>query len=398
MLKQLRAWMLLLGVLFGILVWAKPSQAYPWMIRHEYTGCAVCHTDPSGGFLLTPYGRALTQSLLVTWGKGPEGDEVDSRSGFAWGVPLPEWLNLGASGREMYLYTQPTGQLATSRFIQMQADLRAMVTAGHFEAAGSIGYVHRGALPAAVTRKNSDNIVSREFWLGYRFGEDQNTVLRAGRLYLPFGIRTIDHTLFVRNVTRTNLDDQQQWGLSLFHQGETYRAEVMAIAGNYQIAPDDYRSRGYSGYAEFVVGKGAGLGLSSLVTYSKIDANLGVEATRGAHGPYLRWALSPDVALLVEADVTHVTPTHGQTEVGAVGMGRLDWEFTRGMHAMLTRELLVDRFQDPAGWWSHREWATVSWFIYPHVDLRVDGIWDSLWFGTFRADALTALGQIHVSL
>jgi len=140
MLKQLRAWMLLLGVLFGILVWAKPSQAYPWMIRHEYTGCAVCHTDPSGGFLLTPYGRALTQSLLVTWGKGPEGDEVDSRSGFAWGVPLPEWLNLGASGREMYLYTQPTGQLATSRFIQMQADLRAMVTAGHFEAAGSIGY------------------------------------------------------------------------------------------------------------------------------------------------------------------------------------------------------------------------------------------------------------------
>ncbi len=32
---------------------------------------------------------------------------------------------------------------------------------------------------------------------------------------------------------------------------EKLRFEVMAIAGNYQIEPDAYRERGYSGYVEF---------------------------------------------------------------------------------------------------------------------------------------------------
>jgi len=33
---------------FLLLLWAKPSHAYPWMIQHQYTGCALCHLESIG--------------------------------------------------------------------------------------------------------------------------------------------------------------------------------------------------------------------------------------------------------------------------------------------------------------------------------------------------------------
>src|SRR5262249_37407470 len=45
------------------------AKAYPTMIRHGYPQCASCHTDPSGGTLLTRYGRAQSELLLSSrWG------------------------------------------------------------------------------------------------------------------------------------------------------------------------------------------------------------------------------------------------------------------------------------------------------------------------------------------
>ncbi len=41
------------------------AHAYPWMIRHHYTNCGSCHVDPSGGGILTTYGRAQSELLLA---------------------------------------------------------------------------------------------------------------------------------------------------------------------------------------------------------------------------------------------------------------------------------------------------------------------------------------------
>src|ERR1017187_2836655 len=115
----------------ALVFWVIPAHAYPWMIRHDYTGCATCHVDPSGGYLLTAYGRAQTQTLLVTFGHGPEDDEVDRRNEFGFGlVPLPPWLNLGATVREAYMWSKevsPVQSPATTLSLLMQADLRAAI-------------------------------------------------------------------------------------------------------------------------------------------------------------------------------------------------------------------------------------------------------------------------------
>ena len=78
----------------GLLLCLSPASAhaYPWMIRHDYTGCATCHADPSGAGLLTDYGRAQNVLLMQMFPTPPMGgEEVPKYAGFAFGVfPMPD--------------------------------------------------------------------------------------------------------------------------------------------------------------------------------------------------------------------------------------------------------------------------------------------------------------------
>src|SRR6516225_7703582 len=91
------------------LSFAPDARAYTWMIRHGYTGCMPCHTDPSGGGPLTPYGRAQAELLMQTR-YGTKTEEASPLAGFAWGlVPLPDELRLGGDYRQAYFGLQPQG-------------------------------------------------------------------------------------------------------------------------------------------------------------------------------------------------------------------------------------------------------------------------------------------------
>jgi hypothetical protein len=375
------------------------------MIQHQYTGCATCHVDPSGGYLLTTYGRAQTQALLSSFGKGPEGDEVDSRSNFAFGLMPPnDTLNLGASVREAWFSQKavdPKGK-ATSSWILMQADVRAAVTVGRFIATGSLGFLQDGHHAAQVTTGDKNVLVSREYWLGMRLGEEGNTMLRVGRMYLPYGIRVIEHPFYVRSMTGTNIDYQQQVGASVFHETDAYRFEVMAIAGNYQISPDQYRERGYSAYVEFAAATGAQVGFSSKLTRTKLNPMThGRDSYFGAHGPMARWSPIEHVAVLAEVDLLHLSSTGAPTKIGMAGVGQIDWEMTRGLHTMLTGELYDGpefNIDNRHHLWN-RDWLSFVWFAYPHVDLRLDSYWasESL-LPPSRTNSVGALGMLHVSL
>ena len=384
---------------FAVLLWSRPSHAYAWMIQHQYTGCAVCHVDPSGGYLLTAYGRAQTQALLSTFGKGPAGDEVDSRSHFAYGLMPPnDYVNLGAVLRAAYI---KSSELQTRTLI-MQADFRAALTVDRFIATGSVGYLQNGPHPAQVTPGQNNLLVSREYWLGLQLGEDRNTMIRAGRMYLPFGVRFIEHYFYIRSNTGTDINRYQQMGASVFHEGESYRLEIMAIAGNYQIAPDDFRQRGYSGYVEFSAMQGMQLGLSSMVLYSKLDpTTLKENASFGAHGPMLRWSPTEHLAILSELDLLHFSAARTLTQYGLAGIAQLDWEFTRGMHTIVTGEVYHrPELDDAQGLhFNQREWLSLAWFMYPHIDIRGDVFRQSESAGPgVRVNSWTALGILHASL
>jgi hypothetical protein len=473
----LRAFQRFLGwSLVALFVSLFPSRAhaYTWMIKHGYASCPVCHADPSGGELLTEYGRVQSDELLrMRYGSSSGGTarnrlvkaprlvrnelelKTDASSGaddeaedakpkdaasadpaaqaageeaptatateaaptssdsassesesqpgdFLWGaVKLPDWLLLGGSYRHLTV-TRPGREEKKFVTFPMMADIYGQVSIGHFRVEASVGAVRVGvgspyARSAQVTRGQGDewNLLSRSHWLGYDFNEGAIT-LRAGHMNLPYGLRIVEHTMWVRQATRTDRESAQQDGVALAYNGEKLRGEVMAIAGNYQINPDRYRERGYSLYAEYLTGERTAVGISSLVTTAKKDRiTLDPKVLRQAHGAYIRAAFTDDIVLLAEADGL-ITSDH---DPGYVGFAQLDWEVTRGLHLVGTAEI-QDRGYDKLvggprtngnGQQQLGAWGTVDWYCLPHVEVRADVF-------SRQNDELTILGQLHVFL
>ena len=380
----------LLTLLFAF-AHSSPAWAYSWMIRHGYTGCVTCHTDPSGAGLLTPYGRAQSDLLLRTHYSGGVPEEAGKSSGTAWGlISPPDWLLLGGQFRAMGITMKPASQSSSSNLVLMQADLGAQISVAGFRANGSAGFVQSSASRASVV----GNLVSREHWLGYAFNDDA-ILIRAGRMNLPYGLRIIEHTMFVRAATRTDINDAQQHGVAFAYSGDSIRSEFMGILGNYQLSPDAYRERGYSGYVEISPYERVAVGLSSLATHAKSDIYLQVSDTRQAHGLFTRIAPFTELAILAEGDLVVHSPNHLPTQVGFASLVQLDAEPLQGVHVIGA----VESYKQEAGLGSSWAlWAGSNWFFAPHADVRLDLLRRSDVVGNIRIPSTVVLGQMHVFL
>ena len=57
-----------LWILAVITLSSARADAYAWMIKHGFSKCGSCHTDPSGGETLTRFGRFQSEHLLTMGG------------------------------------------------------------------------------------------------------------------------------------------------------------------------------------------------------------------------------------------------------------------------------------------------------------------------------------------
>lgn len=383
----------LLAVLLGLLT-PLGAEAYPWMIRHGYSSCTACHADPSGGGLLTPYGRAQSELLLAaTYGKTKE--DVSPSTGFLVGkVPLPDWLNLGLSFRGGPLVNKASAA-ATVRPVQMASDLRAQASFGPFRANASVGLALRRARLAALTSTEANNLVSRDHWVGWD-NEAQTVVVRAGRINMPFGLRNVEHTSWVRERTRTDINEHQQYGAAVAYNGEGLRGEVLAIAGNFLLNPDIYRERGYSGYLEWSPRNNLALGVSSLTTRAAYDIDSRERGFfRQAHGVFGRWAVGGPVVLMAEADLLARSSRTSKLGFGYTGLLQADVEPVQGLHVLVSGEALrtADGVQRGVG-----GSFGLSFIFLPQLELRTDAVVRHVGTSSGTSNTLSLLTQLHVEL
>jgi hypothetical protein len=388
--------------MIALLALARPASAYPWMIRYDYGSCASCHADPSGAGPLTARGR--DRSGLLTLGKEPRGDApcdaeppVAPGSGLLWGLVTPvHELRLGGDVRTTFS-TVRTGDGPIDREIELpQADLAGDVKIGPLRAAASIGYAGTGSLRASLSRGSSENLVSRYHWIGYELDPAGKWLLRAGRIPVPFGIRTQEHALWVRSATRTTIDEDQQDGVALFASGGFWRGEVMAILGNYQLGPDDYRERGYSAYGEVALGSRMAVGASSLLTRARRDIYYRVTDYRQAQGLFFRAAPATPLVILAEGDWIYQSLTYNGHRGGYAGLLQADLEAKPGVHLVLTGEAMNEGRIDerPSYGMAGGAW----WFFAPHADVRIDAGYRRLGYSGGAVDNVAWAVTFHVYL
>lgn len=395
----MRPWLHCLVVLsvWPILLWPSRADAYTWMIRHGYQTCGQCHVDPSGGGPLTTYGRGLGELEMRSSWLVRRDEEAELGMLLGGLAKPPEELSIGGDLRLLAMRRKIEGTAAASDLIFMQADLNAAVTIERFVASASVGYADEGALGAALSRDAESNVVSRHHWLGAWLDDEHELLARGGRMNLPFGIRNLEHTLWARALTGTDINDDQQTGLSLAYATPEWRAELMGIYGNVQLRPADFRERGYSGYGEWFASDTLALGASSKLTHVDLDTRLLKETWRHAHGVFARWRTPFDpLIVLSEWDYVLQSSKDNLHKEGIVGYAQVDIEAAPGIHLIATGEAHNVGVEGPP--FSFAGWFSYAWFLAPHADVRLDCIYQSIGTEIGAVEALVLLAQAHLYL
>ena len=191
---------------------ARSASAEPMFLSKNETRCTSCHYSPTGGGLLTPYGRLQSRQTLST----TSGDSER----FLWGAfgDALGPVDLGITTRPTYLNVSfPGGE--SNRFLLMNADLLGAVQAKGWTLYGEVG-----RRPDAV----GGDIYSYEYWVGKQLSTQW--AVRGGRFLPAYGIRFADHTSYNRATLGFDKYDQVL-GAEVSHTTERSVVQVSAGPG-----------------------------------------------------------------------------------------------------------------------------------------------------------------------
>ncbi len=169
--------------LLTFLLLTSKAHAFPEMVRHNYPNCIACHESPSGGGLLTNYGRTISHSVLSTWG-----GEKEARPfyGAFDNKYTKSWLNVGGDLRALQLHTN-SKTLMMGRFIRMQTGLEAAINYMNFKVVSFFG------------KQEAGNMVRGESIRHYLMYQPTDELsFRIGRFIPNFGLNIPEHTLATR--------------------------------------------------------------------------------------------------------------------------------------------------------------------------------------------------------
>lgn len=217
-----------LGVLVSVACWsAAPAVAEPTFLSKQYPRCTACHYSPSGGGLLTPYGRSLSREEISTFGRRDAAAEAGGRAEeeFLFGaVGSDSPLQLGLDLRPSQLRIEVAGRDLPDRNFLMNLDLQAAWRDGDWTAYGTVG------------RRPGGGLVTYEHWLARQVSD--RVSVRGGRFLPAYGVRFADHTALSRD--RLGLaEDDQIYGMELGLSSDRSLLQVAAGPGRAESLLND---------------------------------------------------------------------------------------------------------------------------------------------------------------
>ncbi len=331
-------------LLIGCLSFLTASQVYafPEMVKKDYPNCMSCHRSPSGGGILTPYGRELSKELLSRWGQ-------EGESAFAYGVfKPPEFLSFGGDIR--FLQDYKNNQLIRKAdFFFMQIDLETAVQYQALSAIGTIGL-----------DLEDKSLISRRHYFLYHLNDI--FCLRAGRFLPAFGINTPDHIITTKR------------GIGFDQATETYNVEVSWVGERINIYATGIFGRPDS--PSLIRETGGALNTSIfMLEKHKIGVSyyFGFTETTQRHlfGPYGIFRFTPKLVWLTELDFQAKVLKSLFNQVGVVNYQRLDYEISQGLHPYLIQSLSKEDFANPLSLFESYG-IGVQFFPRPHWVLQLE--------------------------
>lgn len=324
--------------------------AFPENVRHGYFSCTACHVSPSGGGVLTPYGRSLSAELMSTWGTA-------KTSGFFFTdneneEKTPPWFRANVFLRGVQI-RRDTPAYEKAQFIPMQEDLEAGVDTEKFAGIVTLGY--RAKNPS--DSKDLNELFSRRHYVLYR--PTENLAARAGKFMFSFGLNGPDHITATRR------------GLGWDQGSESYNFELSYLTEKSSTlltwidnSPEEKSGKKDKGVAlnqSFFIGNDSKVGVSAF-------AGGQPEFSKYVLGPYWVWSFSKYFFLDSEVFFqSKKLKTASVPETGYATFHRLGYESFKGFvpFVQFDRSYLNDYDRnslfDSYG-------VGLQWLPYPHFE------------------------------
>jgi hypothetical protein len=198
------------AALAAVLLAPAASRAEPYLAVRTGFKCGVCHVNPTGGGKRTEFGSIYSQTALAeerldpATGKAvPAGAPSDAA---VWTGKLNDHFAVGSDLRANLSGTRVPNSPSTVAFDPTRAQL-------YLEVKPIVDrltiYLDERVAPGSATNRETYAML----WTA-----DRSAYVKAGRMFVPFGLRIEDDGAFIRQVTGTNFnssDDGIEGGLEL---------------------------------------------------------------------------------------------------------------------------------------------------------------------------------------
>jgi hypothetical protein len=298
--------LLLLGALAGLLASGRAA-AEPYLAVESGLKCANCHVNPSGGGKRTPFGELYARNQISAQALTLRSDTKP------WTGDVTKWLAVGANVRGGYDTVSIAGQPEESDFALTRAT----------------AYLDFIALPNLLSfyfdeKVAPNNVENREAYVLVTPHNGRYTI-KAGQMFLPFGLRLQDDDAFVRQASGVSFrapEDGVELGLEL----PKWSAQVAVTKGAADNGSDDRASLS----AAYVLPRWR-LGAS----YNKNPDPLG---DRDMEAVFAGWRTGP-IAWLAELDFVTDQSTAGSNHTYAT-LIEGNWRVHKGHNLKVTYEYL----------------------------------------------------------
>jgi hypothetical protein len=176
------------------------AKAEPYLAVESGLKCANCHVNASGGGKRTPFGTLYARNQIAARALGTDGGKAP------WSGEINQWFAVGGDLRGGYESFDVPGVGDTSDTDLSRATVYALVRA--------IPNLLSFYFDEKIAPDESEN---REAYLLLTPGNGKYT-LKAGQMFLPFGLRLEDDDAFVRQSSNVNFNtpaDGVELGLEL---------------------------------------------------------------------------------------------------------------------------------------------------------------------------------------
>jgi len=285
---------------------AQPALAEPYLALSTGLKCSACHANPTGGGLRNTFGSMWSQTTLPA--------RTFDLTEDSWTGELNRHVAVGADLRGGATWLDQPDARGRSSFdldsLRLYLDLKPIPELMSL-------YIDERLAPGAA--RNAETYM--RIWLpGRRY------YLKAGQMYLPYGIRLQDDAAFTRSATGINFNTPDR-GVELGMDGTRWTAQL-AISNGTAGADEVDNGKQWTLRSEYVAPRwraGAGFSLNDLASGTRRMQNVftGVKT-----GP---------VVWLAEVDYI-IDSAAGPRRRQLAGLIEADWKFAPGQNLKVTAE------------------------------------------------------------